>query len=98
MSDFGTLYRDYSRGSVHRGMEKLGIEDDGYVSRVLLYISFGLLDAMWQTTSYWLIGAMSNSPQRLAHFTGFCESLSLARFVVGKTRRQIIDCAAMVSR
>jgi len=67
--------RDYSRESIPPESQKLGIRDKGYVPRVLLYISFGLLDAMWQTTSYWLIGAMSNSPQRLAHFTGFCKSL-----------------------
>jgi hypothetical protein len=27
---------------------------------------------MWQTTVYWLMGAMSNDPGKLAHFTGFC--------------------------
>lgn len=52
----------------------MGIHDDGYTPRIILYILFGLLDAMWQTTSYWLIGAMSNSPARLAYFTGFCSS------------------------
>jgi hypothetical protein len=62
--------RDYSRESIPPESQKLGIRDEGYVPRVLLYVFFGLLDAMWQTTSYWLIGAMSNSPQRLAHFTG----------------------------
>ena len=54
--------------------QKLGIGDKGYAPHVVLYVLFGLLDAMWQTTAYWLIGAMSNSPQRLAHFTGFCKS------------------------
>ena len=39
-----------------------------------LYIFCGLLDSMWQTTAYWLMGAMSNDPAKLAHFTGFCES------------------------
>jgi len=68
--------RDYSRESIPPESQKLGIRDKGYVPRVLLYVCFGLLDAMWQTTSYWLIGAMSNSPQRLAHFIGFCKSPS----------------------
>lgn len=27
---------------------------------------------MWQTTAYWIMGAMSNDPAKLAHFTGFC--------------------------
>ena len=38
-----------------------------------LYIFCGLLDAMWQTTAYWFMGAMSNDPAKLAHFTGFCK-------------------------
>ena len=73
--------RGYSRGSIPPESQKLGIKDKGYVPRVLLYVSFGLLDAMWQTTSYWLIGAMSNSPQRLAHFTGFCKSPLSPRYL-----------------
>jgi hypothetical protein len=39
-----------------------------------LYIFFGLLDAMWQTSVYWMMGAMSNDPNKLAYFTGFCAS------------------------
>ena len=70
---FFELIRSYSRKSIPPESQKLGIRDHGYIPRLFLYILFGLLDAMWQTTSYWLIGAMSNSPQRLAHFTGFCE-------------------------
>jgi hypothetical protein len=27
---------------------------------------------MWQTYAYWLMGAMSNDPAKLAVFTGFC--------------------------
>ena len=73
--------RDCSRESIPPESQKLGIGDEGYVPRVLLYIFFGLLDAMWQTTAYWLIGAMSNSPQRLAHFTGFCKSPYLCRLI-----------------
>jgi len=70
----------YSRESTPQDQEPrgLGTRDRGYIPRVLLYISFGLLDAMWQTTAYWLIGAMSNSPQRLAHFTGFYKSMQSA--------------------
>ena len=66
--------RDYSRESIPPESQKLGIRDEGYIPRLFLYVLFGLLDAMWQTTAYWLIGAMSNSPQRLAHFAGFCKS------------------------
>lgn len=69
-----TLIRQYTRESIAAldGAEKLDIYDKGYVERIWLYIFCGLLDAMWQTTAYWLMGAMSNDPAKLAHFTGFC--------------------------
>jgi hypothetical protein len=46
--------------------------DSGYPARIWLYIFCGLLDAMWQTTAYWLMGAMSNDLAKLAYLTGFC--------------------------
>jgi len=42
---------------------------------VWAYIFMGILDAMWQTTAYWLMGAMSNDPSKLAYFAGFCAYL-----------------------
>lgn len=56
-----------------------------------MYIFCGLLDAMWQTTAYWVMGAMSNNPAKLAHFTGFCKlSFSLIPNVSTETvARQI---------
>ena len=79
--------RNYSRESIPPESQKLGIRDPGYIPRLFLYILFGLLDAMWQTTAYWLIGAMSNSPQRLAHFTGFCRCPPLVLTPgIGKTK------------
>lgn len=51
---------------------RIDIHDHGYAGRIILYIFFGLLDSMWQTTAYWLMGAMSNEPAKLAYFTGFC--------------------------
>jgi hypothetical protein len=67
------LYRQYTRGSLPpNSKEKFDIFSHGYAGRIMLYICFGLLDAMWQTTAYWLMGAMSNDPAKLAHFTGFC--------------------------
>ncbi|KAI0344178.1 MFS general substrate transporter [Trametopsis cervina] len=57
---------------------KLDIFDGPYVGRIFLYICCGLLDSMWQTTAYWLMGAMSNNPAKLAHFTGFYKSIQSA--------------------
>lgn len=54
------------------------MHDRGYAGRVLLYILCGILDAQWQTTAYWMLGAMSNDPAKLAIFTGFYKSLQSA--------------------
>jgi hypothetical protein len=50
----------------------MDIFDHGYVGRIFAYVFMGLLDAMWQTSVYWIMGAMSNDPAKLAHFAGFC--------------------------
>ncbi|KAF9552989.1 MFS general substrate transporter [Agrocybe pediades] len=57
---------------------KFDIFSHGYVQRLWLYIFCGLLDAMWQTTAYWIMGAMSNDPAKLAHFIGFYKSIQSA--------------------
>ncbi|PCH33152.1 MFS general substrate transporter [Wolfiporia cocos MD-104 SS10] len=58
--------------------DKIDIYDKEYVGRVWLYIFCGMLDAMWQTTAYWIMGAMSNDPAKLANLTGFYKSLQSA--------------------
>ncbi|KAI0344162.1 hypothetical protein BDW22DRAFT_1406574 [Trametopsis cervina] len=71
--------KEYTREQVTEpGYVKIDIFDKPYVGRVLLYVCCGILDAMWQTTAYWLMGAMSNSPAKLAHLTGFYKSLQCA--------------------
>jgi hypothetical protein len=52
----------------------MDIYDKGYLAHLFLYVFCGLLDSMWQTTAYWMMGAMSNDPAKLAYFAGFCES------------------------
>lgn len=59
----------------------MDISDKAYPSRIWLYIFCGLLDAMWQTTVYWLMGVMSRDPATLAHFVGFCALLIDGRMV-----------------
>lgn len=67
--------KQYTRESIPPDANnKIDIFDHGYAGRIMLYIFCGLLDAMWQTTAYWIMGAMSNDPAKLAHLTGFCES------------------------
>lgn len=67
--------RQYTRATYPPDAPKIDIYDHGYAGRIWMYIFCGLLDAMWQTTAYWLMGAMSNDPAKLAHFTGFCKSI-----------------------
>ncbi|KAF8641532.1 hypothetical protein AX16_009909 [Volvariella volvacea WC 439] len=57
---------------------RIDISDAGYAGRIFLYIFCGLLDAMWQTTAYWLMGAMSNDPAKLANLTGLYKSIQSA--------------------
>lgn len=57
---------------------KIDFKDPSYVAHGWLYIFCGLLDAMWQTFVYWLMGAMSNDLAKLAVFTGFCKSFLIA--------------------
>ncbi|KAG1732060.1 MFS general substrate transporter [Suillus lakei] len=57
---------------------KIDILDKNYPAHVWLMIFYGFLDSMWQTYAYWLMGAMSNDPAKLAVFTGFYKSLQSA--------------------
>ncbi|PPQ89938.1 hypothetical protein CVT25_009993 [Psilocybe cyanescens] len=71
--------RQYTRESLPPDSNnKMDIFDHGYVGRIWLYIFCGLLDAMWQTTAYWIMGAMSNDPAKLAYFAGFYKSIQSA--------------------
>ncbi|KAI0027264.1 MFS general substrate transporter [Vararia minispora EC-137] len=70
--------RHYTRESIPPDAQKLDIYDYGYIPRVWLYILCGILDSMWQTTAYWMMGAMSNDPAKLAYFTGFYKSIQSA--------------------
>ncbi|KAJ7205473.1 MFS general substrate transporter [Mycena pura] len=71
--------REYTRASpiVIDQTLRIDFTDKRYVGRVFLYIFFGLLDAMWQTLVYWMMGAMSNDPRKLAYFAGFCGFMNM---------------------
>ncbi|KAF9817447.1 hypothetical protein IEO21_03404 [Rhodonia placenta] len=73
--------KNYTRATIAleaQDDDKIDIYDKPYVGRVFLYIICGMLDAMWQTTAYWIMGAMSNDPAKLANLTGFYKSLQSA--------------------
>ncbi|OJA12175.1 hypothetical protein AZE42_12885, partial [Rhizopogon vesiculosus] len=50
---------------------KIDITDKRYSAYVWVMIFYGFLNSTWQTYAYWLMGAMSNDPAKLAVFTGF---------------------------
>ncbi|EPS99673.1 hypothetical protein FOMPIDRAFT_1147344 [Fomitopsis schrenkii] len=73
--------KQYTRATITQETSdhaKLDIYDRPYIGRAFLYIVCGILDAMWQTTAYWIMGAMSNDPAKLANLTGFYKSLQSA--------------------
>lgn len=55
----------YSRGDLP---EKLDFKDSGsdFAGPFVLYFSFGLLDSMFQSTVYWVIGAFANDSETLS--------------------------------
>ncbi|KAF8168401.1 major facilitator superfamily domain-containing protein [Crassisporium funariophilum] len=69
--------KDYTRASVLTD-PKITIESSGYAAYIWLYFLCGILDSMWQITAYWIMGAMSNDPAKLAHFAGLYKSIQSA--------------------
>ncbi|KAK7534115.1 major facilitator superfamily domain-containing protein [Phyllosticta citribraziliensis] len=52
--------------------------DSGYIGPMFLYMFYGFYDAAWQTTVYWLMGAMTNNGRKLANFAGFYKGIQSA--------------------
>lgn len=52
--------------------------DSRFAGYCVLYLLYGLIDAMWQTYAYWLMGALSNNPHKLAYFAGFYKGIQSA--------------------
>ena len=65
--------RDYNRASVKSpNFHKIDFSDDNYTAHIWLYIFCGLLDSMWQTTAYWMMGAMSSVTKLLGGSASNC--------------------------
>jgi len=64
----------------HRGIPgpEMDLFDHNYFWYLLLYMCYGVIDSFWQTYVYYTMGAMSNSPHKLAYYTGFYKSLQAA--------------------
>ncbi|KAK8220866.1 major facilitator superfamily domain-containing protein [Phyllosticta capitalensis] len=52
--------------------------ESGYIGPMFLYMFYGFYDAAWQTTVYWLMGAMTNNGRKLANFAGFYKGIQSA--------------------
>ena len=53
----------------------MDVFDSGYFWYLFLYMWYGFLDALWQSYSYYTMGAMTNSPKKLAYYAGFYKSI-----------------------
>lgn len=56
----------------------MDVYDKDFTWYLFLYIFYGILDATWQTYAYWLMGALSNDPHKLAYFAGFYKGIQSA--------------------
>ncbi|OVA19963.1 Ion channel regulatory protein [Macleaya cordata] len=60
--------------------EKLDFKSSGddYAGPFVLYFSYGLLDAMFQTMVYWVIGALADDSETLSRYAGFYKGVQSA--------------------
>ncbi|XP_039160286.1 UNC93-like protein 1 [Eucalyptus grandis] len=67
----------YSR---HNLPKKLDFKDAGsdYAGPFVLYLSYGLLDAMFQTLVYWFIGCLADDSETLSRYAGFYKGVQSA--------------------
>lgn len=60
--------------------ETLDFKDSGsrFAGPFVLYFTFGLLDAMFQSMVYWVIGTLANDSEILSRYTGFYKGIQSA--------------------
>ncbi|XP_044493167.1 UNC93-like protein 1 isoform X2 [Mangifera indica] len=64
----------------HPKTVKLDFKDSGadFAGPFVLYFSYGMLDAMFQSMVYWVIGALANDSETLSRYTGFFKGVQSA--------------------
>ncbi|KAL3524498.1 hypothetical protein ACH5RR_017332 [Cinchona calisaya] len=67
---------DYSRH--HEPEVKLDFQDSGFAGPFVLYFCYGLLDAMFQSMVYWVIGALADDSEILSRYAGFYKGVQSA--------------------
>ncbi|XP_059667337.1 UNC93-like protein 1 [Cornus florida] len=68
-------------GYSHKDLpQKLDFKDSGskFAGPFVLYFSYGLLDAMFQSMVYWVIGALADDSETLSRYTGFYKGVQSA--------------------
>ncbi|RWR80881.1 UNC93-like protein 1 [Cinnamomum micranthum f. kanehirae] len=60
--------------------KKLDFKDSGkdYAGPFVLYFSYGLLDAVFQSLCYWVIGALADDSETLSRYSGFYKGVQSA--------------------
>ncbi|CDK25878.1 unnamed protein product [Kuraishia capsulata CBS 1993] len=69
--------RTYTRTSV-LDMTPIDFKDGAYIGPMFLYMFYGFYDAVWQTFSYWTMGALTNSSRKAAVYAGFYKGMQSA--------------------
>jgi len=72
--------KNYTRQStlLDKDFVPMDFKDSGYVGPMFLYMFYGAYDSVWQTTTYWLMGSLTNNGRKLACFTGFYKGIQSA--------------------
>ncbi|KAK4790657.1 hypothetical protein SAY86_017961 [Trapa natans] len=60
--------------------DKLDFKDSGsaFAGPIVLYLSYGLLDAIFQSMVYWLIGTLADDSETLSRYSGFYKGIQSA--------------------
>ncbi|KAH7320261.1 major facilitator superfamily domain-containing protein [Stachybotrys elegans] len=72
--------REVATTPAYRENEWVDWTDGGekYIGPMFLYFFYGFYDAVWQTTIYWYMGALSNSGRKTANLAGFYKGIQSA--------------------
>ncbi|KIW55631.1 hypothetical protein PV05_04362 [Exophiala xenobiotica] len=57
---------------------KIDWTDKAYIGPMFLFMFYGAYDSVWQTTTYWLMGSLTNNGRKLANFAGFYKGIQSA--------------------
>lgn len=64
--------------SHHNPPSRLDFKESAFAGPFVLYFSYGLLDAMFQSMVYWVIGALADDSQTLSRYSGFYKGVQSA--------------------